>query len=242
MNFWQDNNDDFCARPTSSKQHTAHQQIPVSTFDHTNQQQYNELGLALEKQKNPDSHSRQRSRELEAPALHYELNQLWSCHWQSVWSAKHTQLAKGLEMLEPVFSREETIHCITHPKPITFGTHWILQQNLYLHCPALSDLSCKLWIQGHQVFTSWWKQTFGEAKTGLQSQSSGHWMPLREGYSEDKVKISFHPFTTSLARNQSVSVWLSTCILWGSETDCWPRDYNIAISFQTKGEKNLVAR
>lgn len=96
-----------------------------------------------------ESLPRQGSRELEAPALHYELNQLWSCHWQSVWPAKHTWLAKGLELLEPVFSREERLHCITHPKPVTFGTHWILQQNLCLCCLALLDLCYKMWIQEH---------------------------------------------------------------------------------------------
>ena len=46
-NFWQDNNDDFCARPTSSKHHATHQEISVSTSDHTKQQQCNELKLAL---------------------------------------------------------------------------------------------------------------------------------------------------------------------------------------------------
>lgn len=46
VNFWQDNNSDFCARLTSSKQHAAHQEIPVSTFDHAKQEQY-ELRLAL---------------------------------------------------------------------------------------------------------------------------------------------------------------------------------------------------
>lgn len=185
----------------------------------------------LNHQTNPESHSRQGSRELEAPALHCELRQLWSCHWQSEWSAKHTWLVKGLEMLEPVF-RQKRIYCITHPKPITFGTHWILQQNLYLCCPALSDLCCKMWIQGYQDFTSW------EADMGLQSQSSEHWVMLWKRYSEDKVKISYHPFTTSLAHNHSLSVWFSTFILWGSETDCWPRDYHTATSFQQRVKKS----